>query len=122
MAEEINKEIFDINERTKITVIPSHSTGGAKDIILLEGELTIDNIAEITNKLSDSINKYIKPEIKIRNLESMDLTCIQLLHSIKKTVDKLNKKVDFDMEFPGDIKALFLNSGFDENLNIDKQK
>lgn len=100
-----------------IQIKPSKKKGEKKVSIVLENELTIFSIEKIREKIIESVLKYDEINFQLKNITNMDLTFIQLFHSIKVTSDKLNKKVTFNSDLSEDVKSLFINSDIYKVLN-----
>ncbi len=102
----------DIN----IQIKPSKKKGESKVSIILENELTIFSIESMKDKIIESVMKYDQIEFALKNVNNIDITFIQLLYSIKKTAEELNKKVSFDVELSDDIKSLLNHSDLSKVL------
>jgi len=95
--------------------IQPDTSDGTKAEILLEGELTLVNAEEIKVELLSAIEQYNQLTIKIMAVTNIDLSCIQLFISLRKTMAKLKKNLSFELNLSDDIKTLIQNSGFDLN-------
>ncbi len=100
-----------------IQIKPSKKKGENKVSIILENELTIFSIEKIRTKIIESVLKYDEINFHLKSITNMDLTFVQLFHSIKASSGKLNKKVTFKAELSKDIKSLFINSDLHKVLN-----
>jgi len=99
-----------------IQIKPSKKKGENMASIILENELTIFSIESMKDKIIEAVMKYDHVEFALKNINNVDLTFIQLLYSVKKTAEALNKKVSFDVELPDDIKSLLNNSDLSKVL------
>ncbi len=83
--------------------------------IALTGELTLFQIKEIyqeaQNLLKNAENNFF---ITLKDTKSLDLTGIQLIISLKKTLEAMDKKVSVNVEYPEEVKDLLIISGFSE--------
>jgi len=88
-----------------------------KATLYVDDELSFINAAEI----QEDILKHIKKDIDQLNIQAslvhLDLTGIQLLYSIKKTCETLNKHVTFNLRLNEDLKTLISRAGFKELLS-----
>ena len=100
-----------------IQIKPSKKKGENRVSIILENELTIYSVEKIRNKIIESVLKYDEINFQLKNITNMDLTFIQLFHSIKVSSDKMKKKVSFSVDLSEDIKSLFINSDLYKILN-----
>jgi len=97
-------------------LIPSKIKGEKKIRITLKNELTIYSIESIKDKIIESVMNYDQIEFEIKEVNSMDLSFIQLLYSIKITAETLKKIVSFNVNLSDDIKSLFNNSDLSKVL------
>ena len=81
----------------------------------IEKDFSITNIELIRKELTEIVsgNKHFKLELK--NLESFDLSSIQLLHALK---NKLNDSFTYSLEVKDEIKTIIKHSGFEYLLNM----
>jgi anti-anti-sigma regulatory factor len=80
--------------------------------INFEGELAIQNMEEIKNKILPIIQKYNEFEIDIRKVENIDLTFMQFLCSFQKTILMQDKKANYSIEIPQELSSLLERSGY----------
>ena len=99
-----------------IQVIPSKKKGSDELTIKLENELTIFSVENMKDKIFDAVKKYNNIKFELKNINNMDLTFVQLLYSVRKTAQELNKKVSFTAELSEDIKSLFDNTDLNKIL------
>jgi anti-anti-sigma regulatory factor len=88
---------------------PGDKTSGK---IVLEGELTLNNAGEIKTKLYEAMKKYPLLKVSVRNITAIDLSGIQLLYSLSKTAEEMNRSVTFDIALLPETTALFQKAGF----------
>ena len=86
---------------------------GQANTISLEGELTLHNIETIWDRLREEVLKNNKLIIELRNVENMDLSCLQLLSSIQR----FNSNVKVKMNLSDQLETLLLRGGFSALLN-----
>jgi ABC-type transporter Mla MlaB component len=84
--------------------------------IFLGGDLSVNKLEDLTNKLKQIEKDHNEFEININDVSAFDLSSIQLLQSLKKTVEKHKKKIKFKIELPKDIWELFDRTGFSKDL------
>jgi ABC-type transporter Mla MlaB component len=81
-------------------------------VLLLEGEFGLKYIDRIKSRI-DSINfDSNKITIELKDINSIDLSTIQLVYSLKKTLCDKGKMVKIVSEIPEDIIPLIRNAGF----------
>lgn len=94
----------------KIQIKPSKKKGESKVEIVLNEELTIYTIEEVKDTIFEAVNKYENIEINGFQIKNMDLTFVQLLKSIHKTVEKSKKSLTVNIELNNENKELFDNT------------
>ena len=76
------------------------------------GQLTINSIKKITESVKSQIADQAVINITVKDVDNIDLTFIQLLHSIKNSGKKKGFGVNLSMTLPEDLKSLIINAGF----------
>lgn len=83
--------------------------------IALTDEFTLVQIKEIYQEVQKlGKNPEKKFFITLKEMKSLDLTGIQLIISLKKTLESMDKIVNIDLEYPEEVKDLLIISGFSE--------
>lgn len=80
-------------------------------------ELSINNVAEVSEKLIKTIKEYDQIDIILKKVDYIDLPGFQMLVSSRKTIINLGKKVTFSFDFSEEMNEIFKNSGFNALLN-----
>jgi anti-anti-sigma factor len=88
--------------------------------ISLEGELTLNNVVAIKKELKEALDKCASLELTLQNVTSIDLSWLQLLHSIRKTCKESGKSVTIEMILNPDAELLFARTGFGSLLERSK--
>lgn len=112
--------------KTKIILkaIPAKS-GGKGDtptVLSLQGELTIDYAEQLKEFLLDNFGKYSAFTLKLNNVESIDVTAVQLIQRFYWDANEQKKKVDFDIKLPEEQRVLLEKSGFVQFLNLNAKQ
>ena len=87
---------------------------------VLKGNITIQQTETLKNELLSTIKKMNSIYISGKNIEDIDVTFIQLMYSLKSSMTKQNKQINYDIELPEELTELLDNTGFkslNENLN-----
>jgi len=84
--------------------------------IFLGGDLSINKLDDLNNKMKQLEKDHNEFEININDVSAFDLASIQLLLSLKKTADKHKKKMKIKLELPKDIWDLCERTGFAKEL------
>jgi len=84
--------------------------------IFLGGDLGVNKLDDLANKLKQMEKDHNEFEININDVTAFDLATIQLLLSLKKTAEKHKKKIKFKMDLPKDIWELCERTGFSKEL------
>lgn len=79
-------------------------------------DFSLNNNEEIVTKLNKIVDNCKELTFNVKNIETIDLSAIQLIYSIKKTCAGKSKKINIQFEVSEEIKQLIKNSGFDDLL------
>ncbi len=84
--------------------------------VLLEGQLIIRNAAIIKEELLSALANSQNLELIFKNVTRADMAFLQLLVSLRKSAEALEKEISIDAESSDYMKAVIRNSGFQTNL------
>ena len=97
------------------------SEGGSKKkpmvIFEITGDFTIEQTENIRRIFVENIDKFTDFEVRVNQIESFDLSALQLLIALKKRVEKDKKKLNISIDLPAHLKQLTVQSGLMEYLN-----
>jgi anti-anti-sigma factor len=82
--------------------------------IFIEGEFSIGFAERVKDKLLEVLEQYDRIDIKVQNLENLDLSAIQLLVSIKKSLPA--DKVRLTIVLREDLKPIIEHAGLHDIL------
>jgi anti-anti-sigma factor len=82
--------------------------------VSIEGEFTIAYAEHVKDKLFDVIEKYDRIEVKIQNLENFDLSAVQLLVSLRKSMSA--GKIKLTLVLRDDLKPIIEHAGLKDIL------
>jgi|SRR5208283_872128 len=103
--------------RRKTLEIQKLTKGEAqKATLFIEDELSFINSNDIKEEVLNHMNDFDQIQIQA-TISHIDLTGIQLLYSIKKSCEALNKQVKFNFNMNGELKNLVIRSGFGELID-----
>ena len=89
----------------------------SKGTIILEGSLTLENLKEIKNSFISALCKTDQLIIDHSNADVYDFSYLQLLMSLMKTSEQLNKKLIISSRRSEKFRALVRESGY-SNMDI----
>jgi len=95
---------------SNIHITPSKKKDEKRVNIVLENELTIYTVENIKNEIYKTFKDYDIIDFKLKKVNNIDLTFIQLFYSLKETALIQNKQVSFDVKIQDDLKLLLSNS------------
>jgi len=106
-------------EAISADAISDHSESGQKQQIVLESVQNIQNVAQLHERVLDSLNKANQIDIDASAVTTIDTSSLQLLLVLKQAAVKMQKEVNID--FPSDkfIEAAEL-LGLAEMLDVDQ--
>lgn len=107
-------------KKTSFKITSSSESGLKKATILLSNDLSLDEVANIKLFMVQNLDKYQTFDIKVRDVETIDMGIVQLLYSFKWTAERKSKKVHFDISLSDEHKLLLEHSGFSELVNNNK--
>lgn len=95
------------------------STGQDTDSIeiLINGELTIQNVPDFKERIMGLAANKANIEIIADEVTSMDLPFYQLMLAMKKSFEQSSKRFTIIYQLPDDLEKLFVNSGLYLNFN-----
>lgn len=99
------------NREHKIKIIHSKNKKERKAEIVLENELTIAVLENIQAEMNDALDEFETIEVKIKNIESIDLGFIQYLFSFQSTAEARAKHVVLKAECNNETENLLVNTG-----------
>lgn len=104
-------------KKASIKVTPSTESGLKKVTIHLTDDLSLDEVSNIKLLMIQNLDKYQTFDIKVSDVESIDMGIVQLLYSFKWTAERKSKKVHFDISLPEEHILLLEHAGFSELVN-----
>jgi anti-anti-sigma factor len=87
-------------------------TESNKSSLLFSGDLSVANAAELQQQLLKAAFKVSHIEVKVADVESMDLSFLQLLVAWAKHMKQLGKNLTFDFQLDQEFERIFDESGF----------
>lgn len=97
---------FNINNKSKT------ENGLKKNIITVEGDLALQNSAELKEKLWQTLKSNDIIHLQAKNVTDIDITFLQLVYSLRKTAATMNKTITLDIELPQKVFDLIERLGF----------
>ncbi|HOP04201.1 MAG TPA: STAS domain-containing protein [Tenuifilaceae bacterium] len=84
--------------------------------LTLQGDLSIETAGDIKKQLLENLNKYMNFNIKVSNVDTLDLTFVQVLQRFIWDAQQLKKSVVVNFSLPDDIQLLLEHAGFESFL------
>jgi anti-anti-sigma factor len=112
------------NSKITLKALPSKGSGKSDGatVLSLQGELNIEYSGQIREFLIENLEKYNAFVVKLNNVDSLDVSAIQLLQRFQWDALEQKKKVDFEIKLPEEIKTLIDKSGFSEFSNLNTKQ
>ncbi len=95
-----------------VNIKPGRGNNKGKAKVAIKGDLVLDNLETLKEKLIDVISKYKHIDIHIEETEEVDLSFLQLLVAFHKSVAKKKITSTYTVEFPPSVKELLEHTGF----------
>lgn len=105
------------NTNENIYLEPSKKKNEKKVNIVFRNELTIFSIEGMKEKVNKVFADYKEINIEVKDVVNMDLSFIQLLHSLKLAASESKKKISLKVNISDDLKTLLNNSDLTKVLN-----
>lgn len=102
------------SETLKIVFKPSRRKTQKRIFIEIEGAMTINNVEVLHSKVNEVFENFDHVELNMSNITEIDLTVIQLFHTIRMTYLSMNKFVYINAEFSKNDRKLLNACGFTE--------
>jgi len=101
-------------KKGRVSIIPFIENADKKKVLIsVEKEANIATEEEFYDKTKGIIDNYDYFYIKLKDIESFDISFLQLMISFKNTIEKMNKEIEFDLNSPENIETILTNSGVD---------
>ena len=81
------------------------------------GQLTIAHIHKIKDAVSENVDFNKDIEVEVDNPENLDITFLQLIHSLKTTAEANKRQFSVSATLPNELESLVSNAGFADLLN-----
>ena len=82
--------------------------------VFIEGEFSIGYTERVKDKLLEIMEQYDKIDVKVQNLENIDLSAIQILLSLKKSLP--SDKFKLTVVLRDDLKPIIEHAGLNDIL------
>ncbi len=83
-----------------------------KSSLLFSGELSVANVSELQQQLLKAASKALYVDVKVANVENMDLSFLQLLLAWAQNMKQSGKNLIFDFQLEEEFVRIFDESGF----------
>jgi anti-anti-sigma factor len=82
--------------------------------IFIEGEFSISYAEKVRDKLMEAMEQYDRIDVKVQNLENFDLSAIQLLVSLRKSLPA--DKIKITLVLGDELKPILEHAGLNDIL------
>lgn len=83
-----------------------------KSSLLFSGELSVAKVSALQQQLLKAASKVSHVEVKVANVENMDLSFLQLLYAWAQSMKQSGKNLIFDFQLDQEFMRIFDESGF----------
>jgi anti-anti-sigma factor len=83
-----------------------------KSTMLFSGELSVANGSALQQQLLKAASKVLHVDVKVTNVENMDLSFLQLLLAWAQSMKQSGKNLIFDFQLDQEFVRIFDESGF----------
>ncbi|MCK4920664.1 MAG: hypothetical protein KAS71_06435 [Bacteroidales bacterium] len=99
-------------------IINVESENSENQELIFEGDIGIYNAVEIQNELKKINFNSPNVQITLRKIETMDLASIQIILSLRKSLDDKASKLSIVSELSDDIMSLVRKTGFEQIMQM----
>lgn len=98
---------------------PSKEKGKEKEVALvIQGELTLDGAYDLKEFLLQHLSKYNHFNIKINNVQNIDLGAVQLIQRFLWDIQQEQKSFKIELKLSDDQRLLLERAGFKSFLTL----
>ena len=84
----------------------------SSDTLALHGDLTVRTIAKVHKKLAAAFAGASELRIDLSDAKEVDLTLVQLIHSVRRSAQMHGKSIRLAQPLPGAIMSELMRGGF----------
>jgi anti-anti-sigma factor len=108
------------NQKITLKSIPAKGGSGSDTatVLSLQGELTIDYAVQLRDFLLENLNKQKAFALKVNNVESIDITGIQLIQRFYWDAKEMGKPTTIELKLSEEQRQLLEKTGFSEFINL----
>lgn len=107
------------SQKISLKAQPSKDKGKEKEVALvIQGELTIDEATDLKDFLLQNLTKFDHFNIKVNNVQSIDLGAVQLLQRFIWDIQHGQKSYKFELKLSDDQRLLLERAGFKSFLTL----
>ncbi len=80
--------------------------------LLFSGDLDVAHATELQQQLLSAASRVLFVDVKVADVENMDLSFLQLLFAWAQSVKQTGKNLTFDFQLEQELERIFDESGF----------
>ncbi len=80
--------------------------------LLLQGNLSLDNIEQIVRFFREAADKYKRLSVELKEVSTIDLGFLQLLWSLENAMQERGEALEVKITLPDELEQLMRNTGF----------
>lgn len=80
--------------------------------LLLQGNLSLDNIEQIVRFFREAADKYKRLSVELKEVSAIDLGFLQLLWSLENAMQERGEALEVKITLPDELEQLMRNTGF----------
>jgi anti-anti-sigma regulatory factor len=105
-----------------LKAIPEKGRNDKVVVLVIQGELSLDNSSKVRDFLIDNLNKYEDFTIKISDVSSIDLSILQLLQRFIWDADTVKKNIKLELNLTPELELFLEKSGFKPFIALSNTK
>ena len=83
--------------------------------IMLSGDLTLQNSAELSQELLKTIDDFESIDVETSEVSNIDISCVQILMALRKTIEAKQRKLRVALNLPESNIELLTKAGIKIN-------
>ena len=99
-------------DKNKMGKIEVQRAGSKRNIVIMSGDLTLDNAVELKNAIIKSLENAEEIVLDLEGVTHIDLSCLQVLCASHKSTVSSNKSIELKSKLSAAVKQSIQETGY----------
>lgn len=99
-------------DKNKTGKIEAQRAGSKRNIVIMSGDLTLDNAVELKTAIIKSLENAEEIVLDLEGVTYIDLSCLQVLCATHKSTVSSNKSIELKSKLSAAVKQSILEAGY----------